>query len=119
MREGQTKFRLRQGCVDQIVTFYQILEHCHTYRWPSIVYNVYQGALDSVDGSKFSESTELRGVPTKDFTVSYLAADDYGEQFYLPLQSDWDLDAAILTSSDPALRIKIMVKKVSSGKYIL
>ncbi|KAF8565386.1 TBC1 domain family member [Paragonimus westermani] len=48
-----------------------------------------------------------------DFTVSYLAADDYGEQFYLPLQSDWDLDAAILTSSDPALRIKVMVKKVS------
>ncbi|KAF7257845.1 hypothetical protein EG68_05180 [Paragonimus skrjabini miyazakii] len=48
-----------------------------------------------------------------DFTVSYLASDDYGEQFYLPLQSDWDLDAAILTSSDPALRIKVMVKKIS------
>ncbi|TGZ60742.1 hypothetical protein CRM22_008352 [Opisthorchis felineus] len=45
-----------------------------------------------------------------DFSVSYLAVDDYGEQFYLPLQSDWDMDAAILTSSKPVLRVKVNIK---------
>ncbi|CAL8080173.1 unnamed protein product [Calicophoron daubneyi] len=50
-----------------------------------------------------------------DFAVSYLATDDYGEQFYLPLQSDWDLDAAILTSSDPTLRIKVTTNNNKSS----
>ncbi|CAH8577943.1 unnamed protein product [Schistosoma bovis] len=49
-----------------------------------------------------------------DFSVCYLAIDEFGEQFYLPLQSDWDLDASIVTSSDSTLRLKITLKpKVS------
>lgn len=31
-----------------------------------------------------------------DFTLSYRTADDYGQEIYLPLLSDWDLDAAFL-----------------------
>ncbi|CAH8520685.1 unnamed protein product [Schistosoma turkestanicum] len=45
-----------------------------------------------------------------DFSVCYLAIDEFGEQFYLPLQSDWDLDASIVTSSDSTLRLKITLK---------
>lgn len=31
-----------------------------------------------------------------EFTVSYRAIDDYGQETYLSLLSDWDLDAAFL-----------------------
>lgn len=31
-----------------------------------------------------------------DFTLSYRSLDDYGQEVYLPLLSDWDLDAAFL-----------------------
>nr|CAH8854010.1 unnamed protein product [Trichobilharzia regenti] len=45
-----------------------------------------------------------------DFSICYLAVDEFGEQFYLPLQSDWDLDASIITSADSTLRLKITQK---------
>lgn len=31
-----------------------------------------------------------------DFTLSYRSVDDYGQEIYLALLSDWDLDAAFL-----------------------
>lgn len=33
-----------------------------------------------------------------DFTLSYRSLDDFGQEVYLPLLSDWDLDAAFLKS---------------------
>lgn len=31
-----------------------------------------------------------------DFTLTYRTVDDIGQEIYLPLLSDWDLDAAFL-----------------------
>ncbi|TNN05710.1 TBC1 domain family member 25 [Schistosoma japonicum] len=45
-----------------------------------------------------------------DLSVCYLAVDEFGEQFYLPLQSDWDLDASIVTSSNSTIRLKVSLK---------
>ncbi|XP_072026387.1 LOW QUALITY PROTEIN: TBC1 domain family member 25-like [Amphiura filiformis] len=45
-----------------------------------------------------------------EFTISYLSLDDDGAEVYLSLLSDWDLDAAILTASDPQLRLKVDAK---------
>ncbi|XP_026727029.1 TBC1 domain family member 25 [Trichoplusia ni] len=50
-----------------------------------------------------------------DFTLSYRTADDYGQEIYLPLLSDWDLDAAFLKShnialnqrSEPCVQLKV------------
>jgi hypothetical protein len=33
---------------------------------------------------------------SREFTVCYRAFDDYGQETYLSLLSDWDLDAAFL-----------------------
>ncbi|VVC92204.1 unnamed protein product [Leptidea sinapis] len=41
-----------------------------------------------------------------DFTLSYRAVDDYGQETYLPLLSDWELDAAFLKSHNTALTLK-------------
>ncbi|XP_075560152.1 TBC1 domain family member 25-like isoform X1 [Dermacentor variabilis] len=45
-----------------------------------------------------------------EFTVSYLARDDEGGDAYLGLLSDWDLDAAFLSSSEPCLKLRIEPK---------
>ncbi|KAJ8729303.1 hypothetical protein PYW08_000884 [Mythimna loreyi] len=50
-----------------------------------------------------------------DFTLSYRTADDYGQEIYLPLLSDWDLDAAFLKAhnialtqrSEPCVQLKV------------
>ncbi|XP_041971561.1 TBC1 domain family member 25 [Aricia agestis] len=42
-----------------------------------------------------------------DFTLSYRTVDDYGQEVYLPLLSDWDLDAAFLKSHNIALNQKV------------
>ncbi|VDL85751.1 unnamed protein product [Schistocephalus solidus] len=47
---------------------------------------------------------------TRDFKISYLVMDKYGEQSLLPLQTDLDLDAAIFASSDHTLRLFIEAK---------
>ncbi|VDQ05327.1 unnamed protein product [Trichobilharzia regenti] len=52
-----------------------------------------------------------------DFSICYLAVDEFGEQFYLPLQSDWDLDASIITSADSTLRLKITQKPKVPGMF--
>lgn len=41
------------------------------------------------------------------FQVSYLCRDDKGENIYLALHTEWDLDAAFLTSSEPYLILKV------------
>ncbi|CAG4944245.1 unnamed protein product [Colias eurytheme] len=41
-----------------------------------------------------------------DFTLSYRTLDDYGLEVYLPLLSDWDLDAAFLKAHNIALTQK-------------
>ncbi|KAL0849374.1 hypothetical protein ABMA28_013679 [Loxostege sticticalis] len=53
-----------------------------------------------------------------DFTLSYRSADDYGQEIYLPLLSDWDLDAAFLKAhnialnqkSEPCVQLKVDMK---------
>ena len=52
----------------------------------------------------------------RNFTISYLAKDDKGQEMYLSLLSDWDLDAAFLGSSDPYLRLKVDLKPFEEGK---
>ncbi|XP_014670170.1 PREDICTED: TBC1 domain family member 25-like [Priapulus caudatus] len=50
-----------------------------------------------------------------DFTISYMAFDNAGHELYLSLLSDWDLDAAFLSSSDPCLRLKVDLKPFEEG----
>ncbi len=51
----------------------------------------------------------------REFAISYLAKDDYGQETYLSLLSDWDLDAAFLSASDPCLRLKVDLKPFEEG----
>jgi len=55
------------------------------------------------------------GVHCRDFTISYLATDDTGEDVYLSLLSDWDLDAAFFSASSPCLRLKVDLKPFEPG----
>lgn len=41
------------------------------------------------------------------FQVSYLCRDDSGNNMYISMLNDWDLDAAFITSSDPYLWLKV------------
>ncbi|XP_071961108.1 uncharacterized protein [Antedon mediterranea] len=50
-----------------------------------------------------SQAFQLQG----DFTISYLSRDEKGVEVYLSLLSDWDLDAAFLSASDPVLKLKV------------
>ncbi|XP_058802588.1 TBC1 domain family member 25 isoform X2 [Phymastichus coffea] len=45
-----------------------------------------------------------------EFTISYRAIDDYGAETYLFLLSDWDLDAAFISASEPYLYLQVNVK---------
>ncbi|CAG2053891.1 unnamed protein product [Timema podura] len=45
-----------------------------------------------------------------EFTVCYRTFDDYGQETYLSLLSDWDLDAAFLSASDPCLGLQVDLK---------
>ncbi|KAJ1519973.1 hypothetical protein ONE63_004205 [Megalurothrips usitatus] len=56
--------------------------------------------------SIIAKAFDLKG----DFTVSYRAIDDYGQETYLSLLSDWDLDAAFLSASEPCLGLQIEPK---------
>jgi len=55
----------------------------------------------------------------RDFTISYLATDDTGEDVYLSLLSDWDLDAAFFSASNPCLRLKVDLKPFEPGLIAL
>jgi len=59
--------------------------------------------------------TEAGNVCCRDFTISYLATDDTGEDVYLSLLSDWDLDAAFFSASSPCLRLKVDLKPFEPG----
>ena len=59
--------------------------------------------------------TDAIGVCCRDFTISYLATDDTGEDVYLSLLSDWDLDAAFISASNPCLRLKVDLKPFEPG----
>ena len=41
------------------------------------------------------------------FHLTYMCRDDAGENVFLSMLTDWDLDAAFMTSSDPYLRLKV------------
>lgn len=45
-----------------------------------------------------------------DFAIYYLATDNYGQNVYLSLLSDWDLDAAFFGASNPHLSLKVDLK---------
>lgn len=56
--------------------------------------------------SLLAKAFEIKG----NFTVCYKVLDDYGQETYLPLLSDWDLDAAFLSASDPYLYLRVETK---------
>ncbi|KDR13484.1 TBC1 domain family member 25, partial [Zootermopsis nevadensis] len=56
--------------------------------------------------SILAKAFDIRG----DFTVCYRAFDDYGQETYLSLLSDWDLDAAFLSASEPCLCLQVDMK---------
>ncbi|XP_073988072.1 TBC1 domain family member 25 [Rhodnius prolixus] len=53
--------------------------------------------------SLLAKAFDIKG----DFTVCYKVFDDYGQETYLPLLSDWDLDAAFLSASEPYLCLRV------------
>ena len=66
IREEQAGFRPGRGCIDQIFSLRQILEHRHAYRQPTIaVFLDFRGAFDSVDRSSLFEILHRRGMPQK------------------------------------------------------
>ncbi|XP_039278810.1 TBC1 domain family member 25 [Nilaparvata lugens] len=56
--------------------------------------------------SFLAKAFDIRG----EFTVCYKILDDYGQETYLALLSDWDLDAAFISASDPYLDLRVDVK---------
>lgn len=52
----------------------------------------------------------------RDFSLSYMARDDEGQDIYLSMLSDWDMDAAFQSASDPCLQIKVDLKPFDDGK---
>lgn len=55
---------------------------------------------------------------TDAFSVSYQANVKDGKAIYLAMVSDWDVDAAFLSSSDPLLRLKIEIKPFEQGELL-
>ena len=51
--------------------------------------------------------------------MSYLAKDDLGQDVYLSLLSDWDLDAAFFSASDPYLRLEVDLRPFEEGKKLV
>ena len=52
----------------------------------------------------------------RDFSISYVATDHLGSSINLALLNDWDLDAAILSSSDPSLVLTVQLKPIDLCK---
>ncbi|CAH8653059.1 unnamed protein product, partial [Heterobilharzia americana] len=69
-RENQTGFRPGRGCIDQIFTLRQALEHRHAYRRPTIaVFLDLKAAFDSVDREVLWQCLSMKGVPSKYITL--------------------------------------------------
>ena len=65
-REEQAGFRAGRGCIDQIFTLRQLLEHRHIYRRPTIVVILdIQVAFDSIDRGALWNCLISNGVPEK------------------------------------------------------
>ena len=63
-RENQAGFRPGRGCIDQIFTLRQVLEHRHTFRRPTIVVFLdLKAAFDSVDREVLWQCLSVKGVP--------------------------------------------------------
>ncbi|XP_041378086.1 LOW QUALITY PROTEIN: TBC1 domain family member 25-like [Gigantopelta aegis] len=58
-----------------------------------------------------AKAFEIKG----DFTISYLASDSEGQDVYLSMLSDWDMDAAFQCASDPCLKLKVDLKPFEEG----
>ncbi|KAK6623571.1 hypothetical protein RUM43_009423 [Polyplax serrata] len=54
-----------------------------------------------------------------DFAINYRAIDDYAQEALLPLLSDWDLDAAVLSASEPCLVLHVEIKSSEEKSEIL
>lgn len=54
-----------------------------------------------------------------DFCISYLSKDEKGQDAYLALLSDWDLDTAFMSASRPALVLKVDLKPFEDSKIYL
>ena len=52
----------------------------------------------------------------REFSISYLGEDEGGQEAYLALLSDWDLDAAFLESAEPYLRLKVDLRPFEEGR---
>ncbi|RTG82230.1 uncharacterized protein DC041_0010142 [Schistosoma bovis] len=65
-RENQAGFRPGRGCIDQIFTLRQVLEHRHTFRRPTIVvFFDLKVTFDSVDSEVLWQCLPLKRVPKK------------------------------------------------------
>jgi len=49
-----------------------------------------------------------------DFTISYQSQDN-GQDVYLSMLSDWDMDAAFQNASDPCLKLKVDLRPFDEG----
>nr|CAH8851112.1 unnamed protein product [Trichobilharzia regenti] len=66
IREEQAGFRSGRGCIDQVFTLRQLLEHRHTYCRPTIVVFLdIRAAFDSLDRTVLWNCLLERGVPEK------------------------------------------------------
>ena len=69
-REEQAGFRAGRGCIDQISTLRQLLEHRHTFQRPTIVVFLdIRAAFDSIDRSALWNCLLRNGVPEKYVTI--------------------------------------------------
>ena len=65
-REEQAGFRAGRGCIDQIFTLRQLLEHRHAFRRPTIiVFLDIRAAFDSIDRTALWNCLLRNGVPEK------------------------------------------------------
>jgi hypothetical protein len=65
-REEQAGFRVGRGCIDQIFTLRQLLEHRHTYRRPTVVVFLdIRAAFDSLNRAATWHCLRSHGVPEK------------------------------------------------------
>lgn len=56
--------------------------------------------------SLLAKAFEIKGS----FSICYKVLDGYGQETYIPLLSDWDMDAAFLGASDPYLYLRVETK---------
>nr|XP_018912907.1 PREDICTED: TBC1 domain family member 25 [Bemisia tabaci] len=80
--EDSKEVNSKKFCVDPAITTFEVLQ------------------------SILMKAFEMRGG----FTVQYSAKDDFGQETYLGLLSDWDLDAAFLNASEPYLYLRVEAK---------